>query len=459
MIHLLQRIGFGGRALFPLVLVGIGVALFLMVRAAQADTAELQLVAQGYAGSYSADVRLAPPDSLRQADGDRLVPLVLAVYDAGPGDAHPDRLDLLLPARARLMPPDTTAGVRVEHVAGRPLVRYVFTGVVPPLKAGHTVRLAGLDTLWLDPAPPPIRCAFDDDSVPVFEATPREERVVSGTIPVYYALRGGTLARRSAGLLRLHVDSAVWARSAPASLPDFPATVYAPAVPWPTVDSMRLGGTARADCGPPEDLHPVTSTLWRTARGGRVLALSVGGAARKYLYDLDGDSVAELEIWDRDADGRFESEAQARVPLPAFLFPPRPTARERADSMRADSLRRAALADSLRVDSLTGGIRPVPRPAPPAGPDTSGARRPRPDTSGARRPRPDTAGGRRLPAPADTITFPATRRDTTPRRRLPPPTDTVTFPSARRPATPPDTSGRDTTEAAPRLRGSPGTAS
>ncbi len=49
-----------------------------------------------------------------------------------------------------------------------------------------------------------------------------------------------------------------------------------------------------------------------------------GGVPRKYLFDLDRDSIIELEMWDPDGDGEFETRRQARLPIPAFLLPPPP---------------------------------------------------------------------------------------------------------------------------------------
>jgi hypothetical protein len=86
--------------------------------------------------------------------------------------------------------------------------------------------------------------------------------------------------------------------------------------------------------------------LWETATGGRLFVVSYGGAARKYLYDLDRDSIIELEIWDPDSDGRFEASRPTRMYIPEFLMPARPPIRVAVstpvDSIGGDSLNVAA---------------------------------------------------------------------------------------------------------------------
>jgi hypothetical protein len=78
--------------------------------------------------------------------------------------------------------------------------------------------------------------------------------------------------------------------------------------------------------------------------------VSYGGAARKYLYDLDRDSIIELEVWDPDADGRFEASRPTRMPIPEFLMPARAPL----------NVAVAPVSDSIQADSAIAG-------APPAG--------------------------------------------------------------------------------------------
>src|SRR6185369_5375969 len=100
--------------------------------------------------------------------------------------------------------------------------------------------------------------------------------------------------------------------------------------------------------------------LWETATGGRFFLVYHGGAPRKYLFDLDRDSVIELEMWDPDSDGQFEASRPAHMPIPEFLMPPRrpvvAVAAAATDSTRRDSISGVA----PRVDSTRAQVQAAP---------------------------------------------------------------------------------------------------
>jgi hypothetical protein len=141
------------------------------------------------------------------------------------------------------------------------------------------------------------------------------------------------------------------------------------------------------------------SVDWETANGGRVLVLSTNGRPRKQLFDLDRDSIIELEMWDPNRDGKFEAWRQAEYAIPTLVLPER-VAMETAsnDSLMNDPQWLSTFDDTLsgpfrflsdsararrtppvidsavvRVDTIAGmpaaaGASGAPGTAPPAGP-------------------------------------------------------------------------------------------
>src|SRR5207237_1239421 len=74
-------------------------------------------------------------------------------------------------------------------------------------------------------------------------------------------------------------------------------------------------------CGDPEQPMQIVSHEWDTPEGGRFFVLDYGGKPRKYLFDLNRDSIIELEMWDSDGDGHFDARRAAHYPIPSFLLP------------------------------------------------------------------------------------------------------------------------------------------
>ena len=111
------------------------------------------------------------------------------------------------------------------------------------------------------------------------------------------------------------------------------------------------GGSREAECGPPGDPMRMFSTLWLTPDSGRLISVHYGGQARKEFYDLDRDSVIELEMWDPDGDGQMEAWRQVHLPIPEYLLPEPPpvvvAAAPPVDSLASDS---AAGSVAWRID-------------------------------------------------------------------------------------------------------------
>jgi hypothetical protein len=105
--------------------------------------------------------------------------------------------------------------------------------------------------------------------------------------------------------------------------------------------TLRRVGTRTTYCGDPGSALQITDVLWETAAGGRVFVVYHGGAARKYLFDLNRDSIIEQEMWDPDSDGKFEAVRPAHMPIPEFLMParaPRTALATVTDTISSDSL-------------------------------------------------------------------------------------------------------------------------
>jgi hypothetical protein len=181
-------------------------------------------------------------------------------------------------------------------------------------------------------------------------------------------------------LLDVQMDPRIIRRTSTASLPVFETEITKPEAPRPALGTLRYAGSRITRCGDPSQPVELHIALWETGEGGRFFVLYHGGAPRKHLYDLNRDSIIELEMWDSDADGKFEARRAARIVIPGFLMPlPKP---------REDSVAAAATlaADTMKLDSTflrtfhdtTGGPlrfgaprtppRRAPQPAPGAPP-------------------------------------------------------------------------------------------
>lgn len=321
------------RWLIGLIAVAAAVAVF---RALPRSVPEppLQLVALGPDGRFS-DTLAVPGswgDTLRTTGLVR-VPLVLAVRNTGERPASPERLSLSLPARYRLTDPEGELGA--EAHAGSPLVRYTFpTGLAPVQPGRLPTLLPDRDTLWLDVMVPSYYCVALADSVPeLIPAAPPSLSTLS-EVRIFYSLDGGDLTHRRTGTLTVRLDTALLHMEMPGTSPAFPVVMDS-ATAMPDVGELQLVGRRTSQCGEPRDPMELRSTLWLTDRGGRVIALELGGVERKRLYDLDGDGVIERESWDADGDGVFEATRRSRLSTPEFLLPPRTPLADERDTVPA----------------------------------------------------------------------------------------------------------------------------
>lgn len=352
MRYVVQRLGFRisrGWAIMLLAVLGLlGTAFWIgPFRPLPAD---LRLVALGGDGQFRPVIGFpaswadsTPP----QPDSKVRFPLVLAVYNEGARAATPRRVALSIPAAYRL---SNAQGIAYEGKVthGNPLVRYVFDvrpGRIEPRQLPRL--LAGLDTLWLEPVVPSYYCTTQGDSIPEFQVAPKQDASALARVQIYYSFDARVRDRQS-GLLTIQMPAQLLEHEPPSAPPVFPVTIYKPRVIRPPMRGVRLVGTRTTYCGDAGNATALRSTLWETRERGRVFLLDYGGAPRKYAFDLNRDSIIELEQWDADGDGVFEAQRPAQFAIPEFLIPPRPVKLARADSVPADSLR----ADSLRADSL-----------------------------------------------------------------------------------------------------------
>src|SRR5205823_7622226 len=136
-----------------------------------------------------------------------------------------------------------------------------------------------------------------------------------------YSFDGPGIRSRQAGLLDVHLDPSLLHRQAAPQLPVFPTQFQRPEIPLPAFEALRNVGSRTADCGDPEQPMQIVSHEWDTPEGGRFFVLDYGGKPRKYLFDLNRDSIVELEMWDSDGDGHFDARRAAHYPIPSFLLP------------------------------------------------------------------------------------------------------------------------------------------
>lgn len=354
MRYVVQRLGFK---------IGRGTTIITLIAGALLGTAfwigpfrplppDLRLLALSSDGQFRP--MIAMPDSWAdttppQPDITARFPLVLAVQNQGARGAVPQRVALSVPARFRIATSDGMAYPGQVSI-GNPLVRYVFEVKTGRLDPGHMPRmLSNLDTLWLEPVVPSYYCTALTDSVPEFTVAPRHDPNALSNVQIYYSFDARVRDRQS-GLLTVRLPPRLLERLPPPMPPQFQTTVYRPRAPVPQLGVLRQIGSRTSHCGDPGMSLEIYDVLWETATGGRFFVVYHGGAPRKHLYDLNRDSIIELETWDMNGDGVFEASRPARMVIPEFLMPPRRIAVVR-DTMRGDSVR----VDSTGVPVDSGG--------------------------------------------------------------------------------------------------------
>jgi|GEM_PF-532084 len=287
--------------------------------------ADLELLVLGGDGKFSESISIPRHWAVTEGlDGGAVVrvPLILAVRNVGRKTSPPARLELTLPTRYRIVKSNGQP-LPAAYVPGTPMARYELK--VPAIK-GASGTVAGylpvLDTVWLEPIIPPYYCIALSDSVPDFVPAPPAPVEAIAQVRIFYSFASEELEQRQTGLLAIQLDPTLLKQEVQPPPPVFPTSYSRPRAPFPPLSALNYVGSRRARCGDPQDPMEILSTLWETPEGGRLFVLDYGGAPRKYLFDLDRDSIIELEMWDATGSGYFDARRQARLPIPSFLMPP-----------------------------------------------------------------------------------------------------------------------------------------
>jgi hypothetical protein len=244
-----------------------------------------------------------------------------------------------------------------EVVPGNPLVRYTLPVTASELRPDANPQpLADLDTVWLEPRLDDWYCITMADSIPEFAPAPATNPAQLANVQAFYSVEDARANVRTTGLLRVRLDPAALARPPRAHPPVYPAETREPFIPGPAMDALTPAGSRTSLCGDPQQPLELFTSTWETTAGGRLLVVYLNGAPRKQLYDLNGDSIVELEMWDGNGDGRFEARRPARFPIPDFLLPERA-----AEAVAAvDSLASDPTWQQLFHDTTAGPFRFVP---------------------------------------------------------------------------------------------------
>lgn len=372
MQYVVQRLGIRPKrswlAMFVITVLLVGAAFW--IGPFRPRPAELHLLALSGDGRFREYVGIpsAWADTLSPAsEATARFPLILAVHNAGAQGAQPTQLSLSLPARYRI----ATSSGPLEHrtLMGNPLVQYHLPLRTPPLSPGSAPTILGSrDTLWLEAIVPTLYCNAGADSVPEFIGAPPQDPRAMATVKIFYSFEGRTIRQRQTGLMTVQVDPNLVRRNPSATPPVFDTEITKPEAPRPELGALVYKGARHSLCGDPSQPVELHTALWETLEGGRFFVLYHGGAPRKHLYDLNRDSIIELETWDADTDGKFEARRVARFNIPGFIMPlPKP-------SPDSGSIEAVLAADTMPLDSAwlrtfhdtTGGpLRFGARRAPP----------------------------------------------------------------------------------------------
>lgn len=301
------------------IVVVVALVLLVWFRPRSLPPQPLELVALGGDGLFR-DTLEVPAAWQDTALPEHLVrvPLVLGVRNRGTEAARPDTLSLSLPVRYRLV--DQRGALGVTAPRGSPLITYSLATGLDPVEPGRLPKLVpALDTLWLEVRVPAYYCIALADSVPEFVPAAMPLPGTLSEIRIFYSFEGGDLTARPTGTLTIRLDTTLLDLPSSVAPSTFPVVLdSAAADPGPV--GLRLVGRRTSQCGEPHHPLTLTSAVWVTASGGRMITLEHGGRVRKRLYDLDGDGIIERESWDSDGDGIFEATRRARLPTPAFLL-------------------------------------------------------------------------------------------------------------------------------------------
>jgi hypothetical protein len=336
--HIAQRFGFHiGRGWVALILLGLAIALAAYwVGPMRPLPPELELLAIDE--SDRAVTELSVGAEFDEATSSLRFAVPLAVRNVGVQEGRPRRLVLSVPARYRVV---THRGrIAGEVTPGVPLRRYVIDLPADTLPPGGRPRpLAGLDRIWLEPDLPRYYCTTRGDAIPEFVPAPDYEAANIADVRIFYSFAVHDTRERSTGVLTVRVDPDRLQVS-PAEMPPlFPTIFEEPETQRPDLGVIRFVGTRTAWCGDPEQPMELYTAVWEGAGGTRHYAIHVHGTARKLLYDMNGNGIIDLEVWDLDGDGYFEARREARYPVPEFLepLPPRNPELAQPDMLPRDS--------------------------------------------------------------------------------------------------------------------------
>jgi hypothetical protein len=246
-------------------------------------------------------------------------PLVLAAMNNGARAAAPTTLDLSIPSGYRLL--QGLHPLAPDISAGNPLAHYSIDISGIALPADSTVYSITSDTLWIEPKLGDYDCAIMGDSVPDFVPPTLHSATAIARVPVFYSFEG--MPERQTGMFTAELDSTLLKVTPTPMPPKFPSYEREPEAPRPDLGTIREAGVRTAYCGDPQDPIELYTANWETGAGGRFLVVYVNGAPRKQLFDLDRDSIVELEMWDPNGDGRFEAWRQAHFAIPTIVLPER----------------------------------------------------------------------------------------------------------------------------------------
>lgn len=317
MRHVIQRLGFGispGWAIGMLLIAAVVLAAY-WVGPLRALPPELQLVALRDDGTFSDSVIATAPDS----GSSTRFPLVLAAHNVGFQPARPTVLSLSVPLVYRIVDRDGRAYPRTTR-AGSPLGQYTLGLSAPTMTPGGVPELL-LDTLWLEADMPSYTCTVMSDGAPEFAPASAINAELAGRVDIFYSFRSPQTTSRQAGLLRVRVPPEAL-RQTPAVMGESSMPlIIEPKAPMPDLGSLYQTSTVDAMCGDPQQPVQLQSVAYTNDAGARFVVLYHDGAPRKYLFDMNGDSIVDREMWDPDGDGDFEAERSTRYAIPAFLFP------------------------------------------------------------------------------------------------------------------------------------------
>ncbi len=160
----------------------------------------------------------------------------------------------------------------------------------------------------------------------------------------------------------MRVDSSALRQPpAPMGEPGTP-TIMEPEATLPAMGGLYQVATTKTTCGDPQQPVELQSVVYANEAGGRFIVVYHDGQPRKYLLDMNGDSLIEQEYWDPDADGSFEGARSTRYAIPSFLFPRTvEQALLAGDTVPPDSAILALYADTLRGPfRFAAALRPPP---------------------------------------------------------------------------------------------------